>query len=81
MPSSAGYGSVQPSYIVLAQHVLCHISLVYVHVLPLPALRLVAGDGIGIFYLQGAVVLVFLDRLEQVALVPEFRIVFAYFQE
>ena len=50
-------------YIVGRQHIVRHVSLVDVYVRPLAALCLVARHGIGILYLQGIVVGVFLKLL------------------
>ena len=44
-------GRVQPVDVVRSEHVVGHVALVYVHVRPLSALRLVAGHGVGVLYL------------------------------
>lgn len=40
------------------EHIVGHVSLVYIYVCPLSALCLVAGYGVGIFYLYGVEVIV-----------------------
>ena len=47
------YSGIEPPEIVGRKHVFGYIALVYENALPLPALRLVAGDGIGVLDLQG----------------------------
>ena len=50
------YSGIEPPEIVGRKHVFGYIALVYENALPLPALRLVAGDGIAVFYLQGIII-------------------------
>ena len=50
------------------KHVVSHVSLVNVYMLPLSALRLVAGNGIGKFYLQGVIIAVGFHGFEAVGL-------------
>ena len=56
-------GGIQPVDVVGREHVVGHVALVYIYVCPLSALRLVAGHGVGIFYLKCIVVGVFLQLL------------------
>ena len=42
------------------EHIIAHVSLVYIDMAPLSALRLMACDGIGILDLQGVIIDVFL---------------------
>ena len=64
--------------VVRSEHVVGHIALVYVHVRPLSALRLVAGYGVGELHLQGVVVHVFAYALHAVGLEGYVLIVFLY---
>ena len=56
-------GCVEPAEVVGREHLLRDVALVYVDVAPLSALCLVAGDGVGILYLQCIVVDILLDAL------------------
>src|SRR3712207_2592563 len=47
-----GHRRVKPMVIVRGKHFVGHISMVHIDMGPLPALRLMAGDGIGKLYLQ-----------------------------
>ena len=46
MVGGAGESGVKPVDIVGVEHLLCHLSLIDIHMFPLSALRLMAGDGI-----------------------------------
>lgn len=51
-----GEGCVEPAEVVGPQHFFGHVALVDEDVGPLPSLGFVAGNGIGVFHLQGVVV-------------------------
>ena len=52
----SGDGGVEPAEVVGREEFWSHVALVNEHVGPLSALRFVAGDGIGVFHLQGVIV-------------------------
>ena len=64
--------------IIGCQHIIRHISLIYIDMFPLSTLCLVASDGIGILHLHGIEVLVFSDGLHAVCLQRNILIVFLY---
>ena len=72
---SAGKGGVKPAEVGNVCHVFREIPLVDIHVLPLSALRLMAGHGIGILQLEGIVIRVFSEFLHAFALRGDVKIV------
>lgn len=69
-------GCVEPVDIVGREHVVGHVALVNIYVRPLSALCLVAGNGIGILYLQGIVTRVLPYLLQAVGFQRHILIVF-----
>ena len=53
------YGSIEPMDIVRREHIVGHVALVDIYVRPLSALRLVAGYGVCVFYLDGVEIGIF----------------------
>ena len=68
-------GRVEPTVVVEAHHLFCDVPLVDEHLRPLTALRLVAGDGIGVLDLQGVDVGVFLHLLHPIFFVRDIGVV------
>ena len=68
MLCGTGKGGVDPVDVVGREHLIGHVALVEIDVCPLPALCLVAGDGVAELHLQGVVVSVLTDFLHAVGL-------------
>ncbi len=64
----AGEGGVEPTEVLAVEHVVGEVAIVDEDILPLSALRLVAGDGVGEFYLQCVEILVVAQLLVHLAL-------------
>ena len=75
------YSGIEPPEIVGRKHVFGYIALVYENALPLSALRLVAGDGIGELNLKGVEVAILPNRLVSLALRNDIKVVLLHLVE
>ena len=78
---SSRKGGIKPMDIIGIEHIIRHVALIYIHMCPLSALRLVAGYGVCKFHLQGIEELILSDRLHPICLERNILIILFYLME